>query len=107
LRLGVWQIEQVIGVGFSPSAALFFDQAGVEQFGKCPSELSVISVSESRVEALGLETTFPSQVSQREREGFGLLSLSQVEEAGIEFECLRAEVLQGVEVYKGHARPFR
>ena len=97
----------MVGVGFSPSAALFFDQAGVEQFGKRPSELSVIAVSGGGDKPMGLEAAFRSELSQREREGFGVMRLSQMEEAGIEFEGLRAEVLQGVEVYKGHMGPFR
>ena len=83
----------MVGVGFSPSAALFFDQTGVEQFGKGSSELSVIAVSEGRPLAVGLEAAFRSEVGQREREGFRLMRLSQMEEAGIEFEGLRAEML--------------
>jgi hypothetical protein len=86
--------------------ALFFDQTGIEQFGKRPSELTVIAVSESRIEALGLEAAFPSQVSQGDGEGRGFFDLRQVQKTGIELEGLWTEVAQGVEVYKGHTRPF-
>ena len=69
MRLSVSEIEQVVGVRRPSPAALFFDKTGAEQFGKCPSKLTVIAVSESRVEALGLEAAFPPQVSQGDGEG--------------------------------------
>ena len=42
LGLGVFEVEQVIGVGCPSPASVFFDEAGVEQFGEGFSELSVI-----------------------------------------------------------------
>lgn len=54
LCLGVFEVEQVIGVGRSSSASVFLDEAGVDQFGEGFSELSIIAVPEGRPLAVGL-----------------------------------------------------
>ena len=65
-----------VGIRFTSSVPLFFEQVGVEQFGEflpaCASphtdrsEMSVIAVSECRSKASRLETAFRSRVSQGE-----------------------------------------
>ena len=60
MRLGVWEMAERVGIGFTSSASLFFEQAGVEQFGECFSELSVIAVSKCGSKASRLETAFRS-----------------------------------------------
>ena len=48
---------------------MFFDQFGVEEFGECPSELSVLPMSEGGVWAAALEAALIAEFGQRDGEG--------------------------------------
>jgi len=82
--------------------SLLLDQALVDQFLEGISQLSVVAVSEGRMEALGLESTLIAQVHHRDGEDSRVLGLDPIEEVDIELEGGWAEVSERMEGDKGH-----